>query len=101
MKLLRFTVEAARSFAETTLIMHGISTHFHLSRLQIQEDSQIRNTSLSSQQRELFNEFATHTPRCSLIGNAGVKTSVADYQGPSIERGENHCCKVLCTVGLK
>src|SRR2546430_17561117 len=101
MKLFRFTVEAARNFAQTTLIMCGISTRSHLSRLQIQEDSQIRDTSLSSQQRELFNKLATYPPRCSLIGNAGVKTPVADYQSPSIERGENHRCKVLCTVGLK
>src|SRR5579859_2887789 len=98
MKLLRFTVEAARHLAHATLIMYAISTQSHLGRLQIQEDSQIRDLSLNSQQRELFDEFGTHASRSSLIGNTGVKTPIADYHGSSIERRENHRCKVLYAV---
>src|SRR5271165_3659488 len=78
-------IKTRRSLTLTTQIIDRISALMDFSRIEIQEQGEVRNMSLSCNHRELGHKFGSNIACKTLIGNARIKATIGDYQLASLK----------------
>src|SRR6266446_995286 len=101
MKRLCLRIEARLLSTHTIVIKSSIGSHMHLCRVEVKQNREVRHAPPCSQQRELLHQLHADAACKTLVGNTGIEAAIGNDKPACLKRGQYHCSKMLCAVGLE